>query len=165
MRVKGDAAPNAYSISDHPTKEEYAIVKLCENAEQYTEEETSGWKYDEYTLTLPAREDLAADIEENYATWMAKAKIAEYERMADTVRSVRDKLLIDSDTSMLLDRMGLVLPDAITAATLLTAVRDLFTGLKSTLSGDWAHYRAALRDIPEQAGFPYEIEWPQKPED
>lgn len=25
-------------------------------------------------------------------------------------------------------------------------------------------YRQALRDVPQQAGFPYEIEWPEKPE-
>lgn len=165
MRVKGDAAPNAYSINDHPTKSDYAIVKLCENAEQYTEEETSGWVYDEYALVIPNREDLADDIETNYSAWITRAKNVEYDRMAETVRSVRDKLLEDSDTVMLLDRMGLVLPDTITATTMLAAVRDLSTGLKNTLSGEWAQYRERLRDIPEQAGFPYAIEWPRKPEE
>lgn len=28
----------------------------------------------------------------------------------------------------------------------------------------WATYRQALRDVPEQAGFPYDITWPSKPE-
>jgi len=28
----------------------------------------------------------------------------------------------------------------------------------------WATYRQALRDIPEQAGFPNEITWPTEPE-
>ena len=27
----------------------------------------------------------------------------------------------------------------------------------------WATYRQALRDVPEQAGFPGEIVWPEKP--
>jgi len=27
----------------------------------------------------------------------------------------------------------------------------------------WAEYRQALRDVPQQAGFPTEITWPQKP--
>jgi uncharacterized protein YbjT (DUF2867 family) len=27
----------------------------------------------------------------------------------------------------------------------------------------WADYRQALRDLPQQAGFPTEITWPQKP--
>jgi len=29
---------------------------------------------------------------------------------------------------------------------------------------DWAVYRQQLRDIPEQPGFPHEIDWPIKPE-
>lgn len=29
---------------------------------------------------------------------------------------------------------------------------------------DWASYRQALRDVPTQQGFPYEIIWPTKPE-
>ena len=28
----------------------------------------------------------------------------------------------------------------------------------------WATYRQALRDITDQAGFPYEVTWPTKPE-
>lgn len=28
----------------------------------------------------------------------------------------------------------------------------------------WRAYRQALRDIPQQAGFPHEVEWPEKPE-
>lgn len=28
----------------------------------------------------------------------------------------------------------------------------------------WATYRQALRDVPAQAGFPYDITWPSKPE-
>jgi len=27
----------------------------------------------------------------------------------------------------------------------------------------WATYRQALRDIPDQAGFPNEVNWPNKP--
>jgi len=27
----------------------------------------------------------------------------------------------------------------------------------------WATYRQALRDVPAQAGFPYDITWPEKP--
>lgn len=28
----------------------------------------------------------------------------------------------------------------------------------------WAAYRQALRDIPQQAGFPYNVTWPTEPE-
>ena len=28
----------------------------------------------------------------------------------------------------------------------------------------WATYRQALRDVPEQAGFPWDVTWPEQPE-
>lgn len=34
----------------------------------------------------------------------------------------------------------------------------------NTLSPAWATYRQALRDITEQEGFPYSVEWPTEPE-
>ena len=33
----------------------------------------------------------------------------------------------------------------------------------NTMTPEWASYRQALRDITEQAGFPYSVEWPTKP--
>lgn len=32
------------------------------------------------------------------------------------------------------------------------------------LAADWVAYRQALRDVPTQAGFPHNVEWPVKPE-
>ena len=29
----------------------------------------------------------------------------------------------------------------------------------------WVGYRQALRDVPQQEGFPNEINWPEKPDD
>lgn len=34
----------------------------------------------------------------------------------------------------------------------------------NTLTQDWAAYRQALRDLPSQEGFPYNVAWPDKPE-
>lgn len=33
----------------------------------------------------------------------------------------------------------------------------------TTVSTEWATYRQALRDVTDQAGFPNEITWPEKP--
>jgi len=33
-----------------------------------------------------------------------------------------------------------------------------------TMSNAWTAYRQALRDIPAQAGFPFSVTWPTKPE-
>ena len=58
---------------------------------------------------------------------------------ADEVRTQRDALLVESDWA--------VLPDA--------PVAD---------AQAWKDYRQALRDVPQQSGFPTDINWPTKPE-
>jgi len=60
------------------------------------------------------------------------------EQEAQQARAQRDRLLKESDFS--------VLPDA--------PVSD---------SQAWKDYRQALRDVPQQEGFPEEITWPAKP--
>ena len=83
---------------------------------------------------------------------------------AAAVRAARDALLAASDQRMTLDRgLNLKLPDTVTAATLLTAFKDIITGLKDALSGDWAKYRQALRDLTTQEGFPFNVIWPSAP--
>ena len=61
------------------------------------------------------------------------------EQEADEAREQRNALLADSDWS--------VLPDA--------PVAD---------AQAWKDYRQALRDVPQQNGFPTDIDWPVKPE-
>jgi len=67
-----------------------------------------------------------------------EAKAAKDAEAAKAVRSDRDKRLSDTDWTQVADAP--VDKDA------------------------WATYRQALRDVPTQAGFPYDITWPSKPE-
>jgi len=39
-----------------------------------------------------------------------------------------------------------------------------WAALSSESQAEWATYRTALLDVPQQAGFPTEITWPTKPE-
>jgi len=32
-----------------------------------------------------------------------------------------------------------------------------------TMTAEWSTYRQALRDVPEQAGFPHTVTWPTEP--
>lgn len=50
--------------------------------------------------------------------------------------------------------------DAELAATDWTQMPDVPQATKDK----WAPYRQALRDVPQQAGFPDNIQWPSKPE-
>lgn len=78
---------------------------------------------------------------------------------AETARKIRDRLLADSDKEVVLDRLGLQVPTGKT----FTVWLDFLTTLGQALNGEWTQYREALRDLPEQDGFPFEITWPVKP--
>jgi hypothetical protein len=78
---------------------------------------------------------------EEEAEW--DAQVAEYEagadaRAAEAVRKERDGLLDASDWTQM--------PD-----------------YSSATKESWATYRQALRDIPDQTGFPNEVTWPVAP--
>ena len=36
--------------------------------------------------------------------------------------------------------------------------------IPDNISSAWATYRQALRDVPAQAGFPWDVQWPTQPE-
>jgi hypothetical protein len=38
------------------------------------------------------------------------------------------------------------------------------TPLDNVAKNAWANYRQALRDVPDQAGFPFNVTWPAQPE-
>ena len=78
--------------------------------------------------------------------WFTKYSVADMDdeakanvnaNQAKSVRDTRNQLLKDCDWTQLSDS----------------------TADKAA----WATYRQALRDIPSQNGFPYEIEWPKEP--
>ncbi len=45
----------------------------------------------------------------------------------------------------------------------LLAATDWMGNSDVTMSSAWTTYRAALRDVPAQSGFPNSITWPTKP--
>ena len=100
-------------------------------------EDATKYQYDEYRLEVSNRDGLIANIESNQSAWLQAAKNAEFETLATEARGKRDKLLTKSDKYALSDYP--ITEDQ----------RDLV-----------ATYRQALRDVPEQEGFPYEIVWP-----
>ena len=70
--------------------------------------------------------------------WSAGAWVVDSARAAEAVRARRDALLAGSDWTQ-----GRDIPESVAAR--------------------WAPYRQALRDLPEQAGFPLDVAWPQAP--
>jgi len=46
-----------------------------------------------------------------------------------------------------------------------TQLEDVREMLGESKSAEWTQYRQALRDIPQQDGFPQDVTWPVSPED
>ena len=112
-------------------------------------------------ITLIDIPTLVGDLEANGQEWLDTIKSRADDEQAVAVREERDRRLSASDTHMLLDRQGITVPDGNSFSDWLGFLKSLGHMLK----GEWAVYRQALRDVPEQSGFPWDIEWPVKPEE
>ncbi len=155
--------PPLFNISVSGDK---AVIRFAENViKKQTEDETQQtyYEYDSYMLTVKNRSNLENDIKSNYDSWLEKAMQVERDELAAEVRAKRDALLIETDKDFVLDRINLNIPEKVTASTMLNAVKDIFGVLGSVCSGNMAKYRQALRDIPQQEGFPYDVKYPIKP--
>ncbi len=75
------------------------------------------------------------------------------DRAAELARKIRDKLLASSDKEMTFDRLGI---DTSSTVAFLTSITEVF-------KNSWALYRQHLRDIPQQPGFPLNIDWGKAP--
>ena len=121
----------------------------------------SMYKYDEYVVECP--------LDPKYRNltaieFIALVKEKVHDATAQVVREQRNKLLQSSDKYMTVDRgLNIDLPTSINMTSLLSAVKDFFDGLRECISGDVATYRQALRDLPDQEGFPYNVTFPDKP--
>lgn len=100
-------------------------------------EQVNGKWYTKYILG-PVFTDTAEATAAQQETAYKAQKDAEFAKAA---RDSRDKLLADCDW---------------------VVVKALESG--QTVPGEWATYRQALRDLPQQIGFPTTIVWPTKPE-
>lgn len=80
-------------------------------------------------------------------------ELGDEDEAAKIVRIIRNKLLSESDAEVSLDRLNF---DVSSTANFLKSLEDVLTG-------KWATYRQALRDIPEQEGFPFNTVFPESP--
>ncbi len=81
------------------------------------------------------------------------------EQATKYARIIRNRLLDDSDKEFSFDRL---LPEA-PSGTSFTAWLSWLRELAGVVENNWAVYRKALRDLTDQAGFPFNIVWPEKP--
>jgi hypothetical protein len=122
----------------------YDSVEQSKENDGMTGQEITIWNYERYMLPVTNGPNLYASIESNLATWVQKAKDYEADQESAKIRAYRDKLLNDCDT---------VYCNAANWA--------LKTDEEKTL---WQNYKQALRDVPQQSGFPYTVTFPALPE-
>lgn len=84
-----------------PKKPGWVLIRLCENAEQISEEREDGttetwWEYDEYTLEMPKDDILESALKENLDAFLSAAKNLEEEtlnklEMPNRVKSLKEE--------------------------------------------------------------------------
>ena len=170
MRAESSQRPQPYRINICGAD---AVIKFAVNitAKQMDTDNGSDnqntetvYEYDTYSLITKNRAGLEDDISSNLERWTEKARQEEIDSLSANIRAQRDALLADTDKDFALDRIDLNIPDKVTTSTLLGAVKDIFAVLGSVCNSEMAKYRQALRDIPQQEGFPYDVRFPSKPQ-
>lgn len=96
----------------------------------------------------------AGDLDVLEAAYQQAARDGDTEYAAAAARAIRDKLLALSDQYVTLDRVGL---DTSSITALVASLRNVF-------GGAWPKYRQQLRDLPQQEGFPFQVEFPKPPD-
>lgn len=87
------------------------------------------------------------------------------DRAAELARKIRNKLLDASDKYNTVDRVfNFELPKTISTTNVISAVKALIEGINGITVNDWSVYRQHLRDITDQPGFPFDIDWGTAPD-
>ena len=139
MRQKTNYAvpPNAFEIERIGNN---AVIRFRENITEHENGENTWFEADEYTLEVLFNITLESRVYADYESWLFRAKQADCEKISESARNRRDKSLLKTDW---------------------TQVKDV--ALSEFDMAAYAEYRQALRDIPQQPGFPYTIVWPKMP--
>ena len=104
------------------------------------------------------RSEMDDVLEKAYA---AAVEERDEERAAELARRIRNKLLDASDRHCTFDK---ILPEALIGSSFTDWIAWLKT-LAGVAGNAWGVYRQALRDLPEQDGFPFDVQWPERPEE
>ncbi len=136
MRQKTQYAEQPDDISVQTYGISMALVLLRENITQTA----SGWEADEYMMHTADMPGLIERVRQNRAVWLQAAKQQDYDAAAASARAERNARLAATDYIM----------------------RDDYPA-STEYKRQIADYCNALRDLPEQPGFPHDIAWPELP--
>ncbi len=95
--------------------------------------------------------------------WVTQEMFTEYTGQDEEGNSITFTVQDQKDAKTAADNAALEATERATRDDLLKAT-DHYGLSDVTMSNAMAAYRQALRDVPQQAGFPSTITWPEKPE-
>lgn len=135
MKAESNIRPSDFEI-ENVSKERCDVV-LNTNIEEIEQEENTKYIFDTYRLNICYNENIEEEIRNNYDRYLNNAKNNEANELATEIRKKRDALLNETDWTQMTD-----------------------SALDELQKEKYRIYRQALRDIPEQPGFPYDVEFP-----
>lgn len=158
MRVKTELSemPPVFTVE---RENQTAVIIFYTDVAEKQLEEGIAYTAVSWVIKRPWAENLRERIVADTANWLETAKAESYKEAAAAVRAARNDLLSGTDADMALDRLGLNAP----SGTTFTAWLSFLKTIGEAVGGSMAKYRQQLRDITTQAGFPYEVTWPEKP--
>lgn len=117
-------------------------ITYTETDEEGQEIQLIKYEYEMYRLKgIVFRPELENDLRDatTLKNWLKCASDTEYNEKALEIRKKRDELLNKTDWTQMAD-----------------------TALSEEKQEKYRIYRQALRDVPEQEGFPYDVSWPKE---
>lgn len=147
MRAESNEYPIPLLITDN-----HVVIVDMNTVEEIEKEEGKAYTYEQYQFDTVATEEY---ITEKRDELLELLKTKEYNDLASAIREKRNRLLEESDKYMTLDRLDLDTSSAI----------KFLASLKNIFNSSYAVYRQQLRDITKQPNFPYEVVFPEKPEE
>ena len=113
-KVESTIRPGNFRIGD--IKDNLTEVVFFDDIEEVKRTTTDGteetiYTYYEYAIKIISRDDLEDYINDNLDTWKELAKQNFIASKAAEIRAIRDKLLSESDKHVLIDRLGITIPE------------------------------------------------------
>lgn len=133
MKAESNIKPSNKMVIEEINGRTIVGLYDLDNIIEETRDEETIYKYNYYEIIIEDREI----SDEDYPRLIEAARVTEYNNLAKEIRGKRDKLLADTDWTMMAD-----------------------VNMEVEKREKYVNYRQELRDITKQEDFPYNVTFP-----
>ncbi len=133
MKAESNIKPSNKMVIEEINGRTIVGLYDLDNIIEETRDEETIYKYNYYEIIIEDREI----SDEDYPRLIEAARVTEYIKLAKEIREKRDKLLADTDWTMMAD-----------------------VNMEVEKREKYVNYRQELRDITKQEDFPYNVTFP-----